>query len=114
MTVLTGYSARKAALLNWMLSETHGRRYAAIVNEFGIDNELVANADEEVFDMNSGCICCAVRGDLIRIIGNLLKRKDKFHAVLIDRHSPARPPLPRPSSSMRMCGKEPSSAASSP
>ena len=79
VTVLTGYlGAGKTTLLNRVLSEEHGRRYAVIVNEFGeigIDNELVVNADEEVFEMNNGCICCTVRGDLIRIIGNLLKRK---------------------------------------
>ena len=78
VTVLTGYlGAGKTTLLNRLLSEEHGRKYAVIVNEFGdvgIDNELIVNADEEVFEMNNGCICCTVRGDLIRIIGNLLKR----------------------------------------
>src|SRR5204862_590148 len=71
VTVLTGYlGAGKTTLLNRVLSEEHGRKYAVIVNEFGeigIDNELVVNADEEVFEMNNGCICCTVRGDLIRI-----------------------------------------------
>jgi G3E family GTPase len=74
-------------LLNRVLTQTHGRKYAVIVNEFGeigIDNELVVNADEEVFEMNNGCICCTVRGDLIRIIGNLLKRKDRLEAILIE------------------------------
>ncbi|WP_437374687.1 CobW family GTP-binding protein [Inquilinus limosus] len=88
MTVLTGYlGAGKTTLLNRVLTETHGRRYAVIVNEFGevgIDNELVVNADEEVFEMNNGCICCTVRGDLIRIIGNLLKRKGGFDGILIE------------------------------
>ena len=88
VTVLTGYlGAGKTTLLNRVLSETHGKRYAVIVNEFGeigIDNELVVNADEEVFEMNNGCICCTVRGDLIRIIGNLLKRKGKFGGILIE------------------------------
>ena len=78
VTVLTGYlGAGKTTLLNRLLSEEHGRKYAVIVNEFGdvgIDNELIVNADEEVFEMNNGYICCTVRGDLIRIIGNLLKR----------------------------------------
>ena len=73
VTVLTGYlGAGKTTLLNRILSEPHGKRYAVIVNEFGeigIDNELVVGADEEVFEMNNGCICCTVRGDLIRIIG---------------------------------------------
>ncbi|HTY69876.1 MAG TPA: GTP-binding protein [Alphaproteobacteria bacterium] len=88
VTVLTGYlGAGKTTLLNRVLSGQHGRKYAVIVNEFGeigIDNELVVNADEEVFEMNNGCICCTVRGDLIRIIGNLLKRKGRFDGILIE------------------------------
>ena len=88
VTVLTGYlGAGKTTLLNRLLTEEHGRRYAVIVNEFGeigIDNELVVDADEEVFEMNNGCICCTVRGDLIRIIGNLVKRKGRFDAILIE------------------------------
>jgi G3E family GTPase len=88
VTVLTGYlGAGKTTLLNRVLSEEHGKRYAVIVNEFGeigIDNELIVSADEEVFEMNNGCICCTVRGDLIRIIGNLLKRKRTFDAILIE------------------------------
>src|SRR5215207_4867740 len=70
VTVLTGYlGAGKTTLLNRILSEPHGRKFAVIVNEFGeigIDNDLVVGADEEVFEMNNGCICCTVRGDLIR------------------------------------------------
>ena len=88
VTVLTGYlGAGKTTLLNRILSEQHGKRYAVIVNEFGevgIDNELVVNADEEVFEMNNGCICCTVRGDLIRILGGLMKRKEKFDAILVE------------------------------
>ena len=88
VTVLTGYlGAGKTTLLNRLLTETHGGRYAVIVNEFGeigIDNELVVSADEEVFEMNNGCICCTVRGDLIRIVGNLLKRKSHLDAILIE------------------------------
>ena len=88
VTVLTGYlGAGKTTLLNRILTQEHGKRYAVIVNEFGaigIDNELVVDADEEVFEMNNGCICCTVRGDLIRIIGNLLKRKGRFDAILIE------------------------------
>jgi G3E family GTPase len=88
VTVLTGYlGAGKTTLLNRLLTEEHGKRYAVIVNEFGeigIDNELVVDSDEEVFEMNNGCICCTVRGDLIRIIGNLLKRKGRFDAILIE------------------------------
>ncbi|MGH6795706.1 MAG: CobW family GTP-binding protein [Methylocella sp.] len=86
--MLTGYlGAGKTTLLNRILSEDHGRRFAVIVNEFGeigIDNDLVVGADEEVFEMNNGCICCTVRGDLIRIIEGLLKRKGKFDAILVE------------------------------
>ena len=88
VTVLTGYlGAGKTTLLNRILSEPHGKRFAVIVNEFGeigIDNDLVVGADEEVFEMNNGCICCTVRGDLIRIIGALLKRKNAFDGILIE------------------------------
>ncbi|RCV90055.1 CobW family GTP-binding protein [Billgrantia montanilacus] len=88
VTVLTGYlGAGKTTLLNRILSEDHGKRYAVIVNEFGelgIDNDLVVGADEEVFEMNNGCICCTVRGDLIRIISGLMKRIDRFDAVIIE------------------------------
>jgi len=88
VTVLTGYlGAGKTTLLNRVLSENHGKRYAVIVNEFGeigIDNDLVIGADEEVFEMNNGCICCTVRGDLIRIIDGLKKRRGKFDAILVE------------------------------
>ena len=88
VTVLTGYlGAGKTTLLNRILSEPHGKRYAVIVNEFGeigIDNELVVGADEEVFEMNNGCICCTVRGDLIRIIEGLMKRKGRFDAIILE------------------------------
>ena len=88
VTVLTGYlGAGKTTLLNRVLTENHGKKYAVIVNEFGeigIDNDLVVGADEEVFEMNNGCICCTVRGDLIRIIGSLLKRREKFDAILVE------------------------------
>jgi G3E family GTPase len=88
VTVLTGYlGAGKTTLLNRILTEDHGRKFAVIVNEFGeigIDNDLVVGADEEVFEMNNGCICCAVRGDLIRIVEGLLKRKGKFDAILVE------------------------------
>ncbi len=88
VTVLTGFlGAGKTTLLNRILTEQHGKKYAVIVNEFGetgIDNDLVVNADEEVFEMNNGCICCTVRGDLIRILGGLMKRADKFDAILVE------------------------------
>lgn len=88
VTVLTGFlGAGKTTLLNRILTEQHGRKYAVIVNEFGetgIDNELVVNADEEVFEMNNGCICCTVRGDLIRILGGLMKRAKGFDGILVE------------------------------
>src|ERR671938_169738 len=88
VTVLTGYlGAGKTTLLNRILSEDHGRKYAVIVNEFGevgIDNDLIVGADEEVFEMNNGCVCCTVRGDLIRVIGGLMKRPDKFDGMVIE------------------------------
>src|SRR5450631_3671966 len=88
VTVLTGYlGAGKTTLLNRILSEDHGQKFAVIVNEFGeigIDNDLIVGADEEVFEMNNGCICCTVRGDLIRIIEGLLKRKGKFDAIIVE------------------------------
>src|SRR6201993_1049207 len=80
VTVVTGYlGAGKTTLLNRILTQPHGKKYAVIINEFGelgIDDQLVVRADEEVFEMNNGCICCTVRGDLIRVIGGLMKRKD--------------------------------------
>jgi G3E family GTPase len=88
VTVLTGYlGAGKTTLLNRILSENHGRRFAVVINEFGelgVDNDLVVDADEEVFEMNNGCICCTVRGDLIRIIGGLMKRKGRFDGIIVE------------------------------
>lgn len=88
ITVITGFlGAGKTTLLNRILSVEHGKRIAVIENEFGeigIDNELIINADEEIFEMNNGCICCTVRGDLIRILGRLMKRKDRFDHIMIE------------------------------
>ncbi len=88
VTVLTGYlGAGKTTLLNRILSEDHGKRYAVIVNEFGevgIDNDLIVGADEEVFEMNNGCVCCTVRGDLIRVLSGLMKRKGRFDAIIVE------------------------------
>lgn len=88
VTVLTGYlGAGKTTLLNRILTHEHGKKVAVIVNEYGevgIDNQLVIDADEEIFEMNNGCICCTVRGDLIRIIGNLMKRRHKFDHIVIE------------------------------
>jgi len=88
VTVLTGYlGAGKTTLLNRILSEDHGRRYAVIVNEFGevgIDNDLIVGSDEEVYEMNNGCVCCTVRGDLIRVLSGLMKRKGKFDAIIVE------------------------------
>jgi G3E family GTPase len=88
VTVLTGFlGSGKTTLLNRILSEQHGKKYAVIVNEFGevgIDNDLIVNADEEIFEMNNGCICCTVRGDLIRILEGLMKRADKFDGIIVE------------------------------
>ncbi len=88
VTVLTGFlGAGKTTLLNRILSERHGRRYAVIVNEFGelgIDGGLVVGAEEELFELNNGCACCKVRGDLLRVIGGLVKRRDRFDGVLVE------------------------------
>ena len=98
VTVLTGFlGAGKTTLLNRILSEPHGKKYAVIVNEFGeigIDNDLIVDADEEVFEMNNGCVCCTVRGDLIRIIEGLMKRqaaKGGFDAILVETTGLAKP-----------------------
>ncbi len=88
VTVLTGYlGAGKTTLLNRILSEDHGRKYAVIVNEFGeigIDNDLIVETDEEIYEMNNGCICCTVRGDLIRVVQNLMKRPGRFDAMIVE------------------------------
>jgi G3E family GTPase len=95
VTVLTGYlGAGKTTLLNRILTESHGRKYAVIINEFGelgVDNDLVVNADEEVFEMNNGCVCCTVRGDLIRIVGALMKRRTKFDGIIVETTGLANP-----------------------
>src|SRR6187402_1075824 len=79
VTVLTGYlGAGKTTLLNRILTEEHGKKYAVIVNE------LVVGADEEVFEMNNGCVCCTVRGDLIRVLQGLMKRKGGFDAIVVE------------------------------
>jgi G3E family GTPase len=88
VTVLTGFlGAGKTTLLNRILSERHGRRFAVIVNEFGelgIDGGLVVGAEEELFELNNGCACCKVRGDLLRVIGGLVKRRDRFDGILVE------------------------------
>ncbi len=88
VTVLTGYlGAGKTTLLNRILTENHGKKYAVVINEFGelgVDNDLVVDTDEEVFEMNNGCICCTVRGDLIRIITGLMKRRQKFDGIIVE------------------------------
>jgi G3E family GTPase len=88
VTVLTGFlGSGKTTLLNRILTEDHGLRIAVIENEFGevgIDDALVLDAEEEIFEMNNGCICCTVRGDLIRILGALMRRKDRFDQILIE------------------------------
>ncbi|WP_207482727.1 CobW family GTP-binding protein [Arenibaculum pallidiluteum] len=88
VTILTGYlGAGKTTLLNRILTEPHGRRFAVIVNEYGevgIDGGLVVGADEEIFETNNGCVCCTVRGDLIRIVSGLLRRPRPFDGILVE------------------------------
>lgn len=88
VSVITGYlGSGKTTLLNRMLTEEHGKRIAVIVNEFGevgIDSQLVIDADEEILEMNNGCICCTVRGDLVRIFDSLLEKQDKFDHLVIE------------------------------
>jgi len=95
VTVLTGFlGAGKTTLLNRILTEQHGKKIAVIENEFGevgVDNQLVIQADEEIFEMNNGCICCTVRGDLLRILSRLMKRKDRLDAILIETTGLANP-----------------------
>ncbi|MCY3554663.1 MAG: GTP-binding protein [Gemmatimonadetes bacterium] len=88
VSILTGFlGSGKTTLLNRILTEEHGKRIAVIENEYGevgIDQALVIDADEEIFEMSNGCICCTVRGDLIRVLSNLMKRRDKFDYVLVE------------------------------
>lgn len=88
VTVLTGYlGSGKTTLLNRILTHKDRARVAVIVNEFGeigIDSKLVVQADEQILEMNNGCICCTVRSDLIRIIGDLMQRREKFDRLLIE------------------------------
>ncbi len=88
VTVLTGFlGAGKTTLLNRILAQAHGRRYAVIVNEYGelgIDGGLVVGAEEEVLELNNGCLCCKLRGDLLRVLGGLLKRPGRFDGILIE------------------------------
>ena len=95
VTVLTGYlGAGKTTLLNRILSENHGKKYAVVVNEFGeigIDNDLIVESDEEIYEMNNGCICCTVRGDLIRVVEGLMKRPGGFDGILVETTGLANP-----------------------
>ena len=88
VTVLTGYlGSGKTTLLNRILSDDHGKKFAVIVNEFGeigIDNDLIVESDEEIYEMNNGCVCCTVRGDLVRVVQNLLKRRGRFDGILVE------------------------------
>jgi len=95
VTVLTGFlGSGKTTLLNRILTEQHGKKIAVIENEFGevgVDNQLVIQSDEEIFEMNNGCICCTVRGDLLRILSRLMKRKDRLDGILIETTGLANP-----------------------
>ncbi|MEM7300602.1 MAG: GTP-binding protein [Pseudomonadota bacterium] len=95
VTVLTGYlGSGKTTLLNRILSNSHGRKYAVIVNEFGeigIDNDLIVESDEEIYDMKNGCVCCTIRGDLARVIERLMRRRGRFDAILVETTGLANP-----------------------
>ena len=92
VTILTGFlGAGKTTLLNRILRENHGEKIAVIENEFGeegVDNEILADTKEQIVEMNNGCICCTVRGDLIRILNSLYKRRARgefnFTRVIIE------------------------------
>jgi G3E family GTPase len=88
VTLLTGYlGAGKTTLLNRILTGSHGMRFAVIVNEFGeigIDNDLIVETDEEIYEMNNGCVCCTVRGDLIEVLEKLLRQPGRFDAIVIE------------------------------
>ncbi|MFH1498527.1 MAG: GTP-binding protein [Verrucomicrobiota bacterium] len=119
VTVLTGFlGAGKTTLLNRILTEQHGKKLAVIENEFGevgVDNQLVIQSDEELFEMNNGCICCSVRGDLIRVLGRLMKRKDRLDGILIETPAwPTRARSRRPSSPTTRCARPSASTPSSP
>src|SRR3990172_5665243 len=92
VTILTGFlGAGKTTLLNRILREEHGKKIAVIENEFGevgVDSDLMEKSDEQIVEMNNGCICCTVRGDLIRILGELKDKRAsgalKFDRVVIE------------------------------
>ncbi|HQS31625.1 MAG: cobalamin biosynthesis protein CobW [Polaromonas sp. 39-63-203] len=88
VTVLTGFlGAGKTTVLNRLLRGTEGKRYAVIVNEYGelgIDGSLVVGAEEEVYELNNGCVCCKLRGDLLRVASNLVKRPGRFDGIIIE------------------------------
>ncbi len=92
VTILTGFlGAGKTTLLNRILSERHGEKIAVIENEFGevgVDNDLLLSGEDRIVEMNNGCICCTVRGDLVRILGELAEKRDAgtldFSRVIIE------------------------------
>ena len=88
ITILTGYlGAGKTTLLNHLLRDPHGLRYAVIVNEFGeigIDNDLIVGAFDDVLEMSNGCICCTIRGDLLRSVHQLLMGRRRFDAIIVE------------------------------
>lgn len=95
ITVITGFlGAGKTTLVNHILQGNHGKKIAVIENEFGevgIDDALVMETKEEIFELNNGCVCCTVRGDLIRTVNKLLKRRNKFDAIIIETTGLANP-----------------------
>src|SRR5678815_4323849 len=88
VSVLTGFlGAGKTTLLNRILTGRHGWKVAVVENEFGeigVDNQLVMTTEEDLIVMNNGCVCCTIRGDLIKTLNDLLRRPEKFDAILIE------------------------------
>ncbi|KIZ07164.1 Putative metal chaperone yciC [Monoraphidium neglectum] len=95
ITVVTGFlGAGKTTLINYILKGNHGKKIAIIENEYGevgIDDALVLETKEDIYEMNNGCLCCTVRGDLIRILNKLLRRRNKFDYIMIETTGLANP-----------------------
>ncbi len=88
VTLLAGFlGSGKTTLLNYILSQNHGKRIAVVENEFGdinVDHDLIIGAEEDIFEMSNGCVCCSIKGDLIKTLNRLLQKKEKFDSVLIE------------------------------
>ena len=88
VTLLSGFlGSGKTTLLNYILKQNHGKRIAVIENEFGeigVDSEFIIGADQDIFEMSNGCICCSIRGDMIETLNRLLEQHKKFDHILIE------------------------------